>query len=64
MTVLAQTYWDIGVNGDDVSVGISTDYELAAADYVELLVYTDNDIEVVANGNFSPEFWFHWFRRP
>jgi hypothetical protein len=50
------------VGGTDVSiVNISTTYDLAATDYVELLAYqtSGGNLNVVASGNFSPEFMMH-----
>ena len=49
-------------------VPISCDYALSdngagANDYVELQVFTSVDVNVLVNGNTSPEFWCHWFRR-
>jgi len=60
----------IGVNDQirahgsiDHVVPLAIDYALAVADYLQLQVYTANDIDILADANFSPEFWFHWFRR-
>lgn len=45
------------------SFSVSTLYELTAAQYVELQVYTVDDVNVELQGNYSPEFWFQWMRR-
>jgi len=42
---------------------ISTLYSLSATDYVELQVYTTDDVNVELQANYSPEFWFQWVRR-
>lgn len=40
---------------------VSTEYQLAAGDYVEVVVAQDSggNLNVTANGNYSPEFWIH-----
>lgn len=50
-------------NNIDVAMSISTLYSLSATDYIELQVYTEEDINVLASSNFSPEFWAVWQRR-
>lgn len=47
----------------DMVLTICTMYQLAAVDYVELEVYTSNDVDVVASSNYSPEFWAMWQRK-
>lgn len=47
----------------DYALSLCTLYELAAADYVELVAYTSTDVDIVASGNSSPEFWAVWQRR-
>jgi hypothetical protein len=44
-------------------IAVSTAYALAATDYVEAQVYTNYDVDVLASGNYSPEFWAIWQRR-
>lgn len=40
---------------------VSADYQLAAADYVELVAYQDSGTNrsILAIGNWTPEFWMH-----
>lgn len=47
------------VNGDASIYSVSTLYELAATDYVELRVYQNStgSLNTVQTGNYSPEFW-------
>ena len=46
---------------DSTALTISTDYDLAATDYVELLAYqtSGGSLNAVAGGNYSPEFMMH-----
>jgi hypothetical protein len=46
-----------------ISFDISTLYSLSATDYIELMIYTEGDLDVKASGNYSPEFWAIWQRR-
>jgi len=65
-TVLAQHYDEAAMQSDDFCLTISADYGLVATDFVELQVYTTQDIDILgstAAGNYSSEFWFHWVRR-
>jgi hypothetical protein len=62
-TVIAQTVVNGAPNGIDLALVVSCDYALSATNYVEAQVYTSEDINILATGNMSPEFWFHWFRR-
>jgi hypothetical protein len=41
---------------------VSTKYQLAAGDYVELMAVQDSGgaLNVAASGDYSPEFWFEW----
>jgi hypothetical protein len=50
------------VNGDLTGLVASTQYRLAAADYVELVAYqtSGGNLNVEAAGNYSPEFSMHW----
>ena len=45
-------------------IAVSTVYAITATDYVEAQVYTNYDVDVLASGNYSPEFWAIWQRRP
>ena len=45
------------------AVSISTLYSLVATNYVELQVYTTDNVNVELQANYSPEFWFQWVRR-
>lgn len=50
------------VAGTDISIlNVSTTYDLAATDYLELLAYqtSGSTLNVSAFGNFSPEFMMH-----
>jgi hypothetical protein len=49
------------VNGDATVVVVSTQYRLAAADYVETTVIqtSGGNLNVETTGNYSPEFWMH-----
>jgi hypothetical protein len=61
-TVIAQYY--AGDDNDvDTDRSITTLYSLSATDYVELQVYTTGNVNVLASGNYSPEFWAIWQRR-
>ena len=42
---------------------VSCDYLLSATDYVELQFYSGGGYDIIVGSNYSPEFWFHWFRR-
>jgi len=44
-------------------VTLSTEYSLAVGDFIAVQVYTSQDVNVAANGNYSPEFWARWERR-
>lgn len=43
------------------SHNLSTQYQLAAGDYVELVAFQTSGgaLNVLASGNYSPEFWIH-----
>lgn len=62
-TVIAQVLQYLNASSVDLSLQVHCDYALAATDYVELQVYTSANVDVLAMGNYSPEFWAHWFRR-
>jgi hypothetical protein len=40
---------------------VNTEYQLAAGDYVEVLVFQNSGgpLNVLATGNYTPEFWIH-----
>jgi hypothetical protein len=61
-TVIAQTRFVTHAD-IDADLSLSTLYSLSAGDYVVAQIYTDEDVDVVANGNYSPEFWAIWQRR-
>jgi len=46
-----------------IVLSICTMYQIPAASYVELQVYTNTDVDVLAAGNYTPEFWAMWQRR-
>jgi len=51
-----------GLGGNEVNLAVSSRYQLAAADYIELMVYQNSggNLNVNATGNESPEFWMEW----
>lgn len=64
-TVLAMTKDEMtGSDAFNNVYHVETLYELAATNYVEAQVYTEQDVDVKAQGNYSPEFWCIWTRRP
>jgi len=65
-TVIVQTTRDASRDHDE-GFAISTDYAFSdngggANDFVELQVLTTSDVDVLAGGNYSPEFWCHFVR--
>lgn len=50
------------ISGAGTDLNVSTMYQLAAADYVELGAYQSSGgtLNVSAVGNYSPEFWCAW----
>jgi len=62
-TPIAVNFNEMLSTGVDTVIAISTVYALTAKDYVELQVYTEGDVNVLADGNFSPEFYAIWQRR-
>lgn len=58
----------IKVTGQDTGLAgeltANWDYSLAATDYLEIQVFCDLAVNIVQNANFSPEFWYHYVRRP
>jgi hypothetical protein len=62
-TPIAVNFNEMISTGVDTVIAISTVYALTAKDYVELQVYTEGDVNVLADGNFSPEFYAIWLRR-
>jgi len=61
-TVIAHRMAYENVSGLDVSINISCDYEVTAANFFELQVWTSVNVDVLAAGNYSPEFWATWLR--
>ena len=62
-TVIAQQKIYVRPN-EDSTISVSTLYSLVATDYLAVQVRTDENIDVLASGNFSPEFWAIWQRMP
>lgn len=63
-TPIVRSYDDVD-SGTSRGVGfcVTTLYSLSAADYLTAQVYTHADVDVIASGNQSPEFWAIWQRR-
>ena len=62
-TTIAQSGKQYRTSGDGaVVMNINCDYALVATNYVELQVYADAALDIIAVGNYSPEFWIHWVR--
>lgn len=59
-TVLARN--EAGSQTTDYPITISTGYQLAAGDYVELmgLQASGGSLNMLATANYSPEFWAYW----
>ena len=65
-TVIGQNQFVTGTTsaaGVNFSRVVSTLYALSATNYVEAQVYTNWNVDVIASGNHSPEFWAIWQRR-
>lgn len=60
--VYAEHRFSLPVRGFDHGLTIACDVLLAATDYIELLVYTSSDYNVLASGAYSPAFWAHLAR--
>ncbi len=60
--VYAEHRMDLPNSGFDQGLTIACDVLLAATDYVELLVYTESNFNVLAAGSYSPAFWAHLVR--
>jgi hypothetical protein len=61
-TVIAQHTDDIDRMANHAMTA-SCLYSLVAGNFVELQAYTRDDVNVIAAGNYSPEFWAIWQRR-
>jgi hypothetical protein len=61
--IARQTHRLDSATGVDTTLTVSTLYSLSATDYVTLQVYTTEDVNVQASGNYSPEFSAIWQRR-
>ena len=48
---------------NDLCISVSTLFQAVATNYLEVQVYIDRDINVLASLNYSPEFWAIWQRR-
>ena len=62
-TVIAQQLQGLLHGNYAISMTIQTLYQMPAADYVVLQVYTSIDVDVASSGNYGPEFWAVWQRR-
>jgi hypothetical protein len=60
--VYAVQRFSLPVRGFDHYLNISCDVILSATDYLELLVYTEGNYNVLAAGAYSPAFWAHLVR--
>ena len=61
VSVIAQNF--IVTRADvDGTITISTLHELLATNYVELQVYTNEDVDINASLDYSPVFWATWQR--
>lgn len=47
----------------NLAICITTEYALVATDWIEVQVYTSQDVNVTAASNYSPEFWAIWERK-
>lgn len=54
---------ELTMNTHDLGLAISTKYNLAATNVVELQIYTTVDVNVLSTNGFSPEFGATWLRR-
>ena len=63
-TVICREFANPNRTGSDISIDIDGPYLLAATDYIELLAYTEKDLDVQATPVYSPVFWAQWMRRP
>lgn len=61
-TAIAQNY-GVSTADNPECLPVATLYSLAATDYVELQVYVEVDLNVLAEANYSPEFYAIWQRR-
>jgi len=61
-TVIAQSFGNATSDDGDV-LSVTTLYSLAATNYVELQVFVEADLNILASANYSPEFWAIWQRR-
>lgn len=62
-TILAQKAFSGFVSIDSALI-VTTEYPLAVGDYVELQAFINEDVNVKAAGNYSPEFWATWQELP
>jgi len=61
-TVLRQIQHVNNQGALDFTLALSFDYTFSAADYIEVQVYTNEDVNITASGNYSPEFSARWVR--
>jgi len=62
-TVIAEHYFIASHDDVDSAITITTIYELAATNYVEVQGYTSSDVDIVQEGNLSPVFWASYLAR-
>lgn len=61
-TLIAEPSAVASTAGLGTGLVFSTDYRLTVGDYVDVAVYQDSggNLNVLASGNESPEFYWHW----
>jgi hypothetical protein len=59
-TVLCRDFGDY--NRETQVRECSTLYSLSATDYIEMQVYTEIDVDLIAQSNYSPVLWATWVR--
>ena len=59
-TIIARS--EVGSQTGDSTVSVNTQYQLAAADYIELmgLQASGGSLNMLATSAYSPEFWAYW----
>lgn len=60
-TIIARIRHPAGA-ASQIDMTITTEYTLAAGDYVEVQLYQNSggNLNTVAGGDYSPEFWWRW----
>jgi hypothetical protein len=61
-TTLIAVQSDSNLSAVAFEQNVNTKYQLAAGDYLELTVLQSSggNLDVIAGGNYSPEFWMEW----